>query len=72
MYYTRIFRKFDTKQTKINNMKKLNYLVQANDTIQEINKRMENGEGRNNEGLQEIADKVGVSFAQIKTYIESF
>lgn len=72
MYYTRIFRKFDTKQTKNNNMKKLNYLVQANDTIQEINKRMENGEGRNNEGLQEIADKVGVSFAQIKTYIESF
>ncbi len=72
MYYTRIFRKFDTKQTKNNNMKKLNYLVQANDTIQEINKRMENGEGRNNEGLQEIADKVGVSFAQVKTYIESF
>lgn len=72
MYYTRIFRKFDTKQTKNNNMKKLNYLVKANDTIQEINKRMENGEGRNNEGLQEIADKVGVSFAQVKNYIESF
>lgn len=72
MYYTRIFRKFDTKQTKNNNMKKLNYLVQANDTIQEINKRMENGEGRNNEGLQEIADKVGLSFWVVKTYIESF
>lgn len=53
-------------------MKKLNYLVQANDTIQEINKRMENGEGRNNEGLQEIADKVGLSFWVVKTYIESF
>ena len=53
-------------------MKKLNYLAEANDKIQEINKRMENGEGVNNEGLQGIANKVGVSFAQIKNYIESF
>ena len=50
----------------------LNYLVKANDTIQEINKRMENGEGFNNQGLQEIADKVGVSFVQLKIYIQSF
>ena len=53
-------------------MNKLNYLVKAHSTIKEIDKRMENGEGIEDQGLQEIADKVGVSFTQLKTYIQSF
>lgn len=36
-----------------------------------INKMMENGDGHDDDGLKTIADKVGLSFKQVKEYIQS-
>lgn len=37
-----------------------------------INKMMENGDGLDDEGLNNIAEIVGLSFRQVKDYIASF
>ncbi len=37
-----------------------------------INKMMENGDGTDDEGINDIADRVGLSFRQVKDYINSF
>ena len=37
-----------------------------------INKMMENGDGTDDEGINDIADRVGLSFRQVKEYIDSF
>ena len=37
-----------------------------------INKMMENGHGTDDEGLNEIAEQIGLSFRQVKDYIASF
>lgn len=36
-----------------------------------INKMMENGDGTDDEGINDIADRVGLSFRQVKEYIET-
>jgi len=37
-----------------------------------INKMMENGHGTDDEGLNDIAEQIGLSFRQVKDYIDSF
>lgn len=49
-----------------------NYLVTAKNQINEINKRMENGEGFDDYGLCTIAEEMGLLFEQVKAYVESF
>jgi hypothetical protein len=36
-----------------------------------INKMMENGDGTNDEAINDIAERVGLSFRQVKEYVET-
>lgn len=53
-------------------MKDSNYLVQAKEQIEAVNKRMENGEGKTDAGLISISIKENLTFLQVKKYINSF
>ena len=47
-------------------------LVEQKDELGLIDFLMEYGRGKDDKGLQSIADETGHSFSQIKNYIQSF
>ena len=59
----------EEKETKIEEVKTGGRMTKAKKT--KINKMMENGDGHDDDGLKTIADKVGLSFKQVKEYIQS-